>query len=147
MIKKGYKMNKRIQHLLLFEKLEIQTKLSKKEILKKIESFADPDYTDYYGSVSDDGFFIVEKNRKNFVGGHTQNSFAPIARAKIDEREGISSVSIVIRMNILVLILFAPIYFISLLLILPFPIMLIILYFAFVKPAKRLKETLENLLL
>ncbi len=50
-------------------------------------------------------------------------------------------------MNILVLILFAPIYFISLLLIGPFPIMLIILYFAFVKPAKRLKETLGNLLL
>ncbi len=140
-------MNKHIQHLLLFEKLEIQTKLSKKEILKKIESFADPDYTDYYGSVSDDGFFIAEKNRKHFVGGHAQNSFAPIARAKIDEREGISSVSVVIRMNILVLILFVPIYLISLLLIVPFPIMLVVLYFSFIKPAKRLKETLENLLL
>ena len=140
-------MNKHIQHLLLFEKIEIQTKLSKKEILEKIESFADPDYTDYYGSVADDGFFIAEKSRKTFAGGHTQNSFAPIARAKIDERDGITSVSVVLRMNLLVLILFAPIYFISLLLIVPFPIMLIILYFAFVKPAMRLKETLENLLL
>lgn len=140
-------MNKHIQRLLLFEKFEIKTKLSKKEILKKIESFAAPEYTDYYGSVSESGFFIAEKNRKHFAGGHTQNSFAPIARAKIDEKDGISSVSVVLRMNILVLILFVPIYLISLLLIVPFPIMLIVLYFAFIKPAKRLRETLEDLLL
>ena len=57
-------MNKHIQHLLLFEKIEIQTKLSKKKILEKIESFADPDYTDYYGSVADDGFFIAEKTER-----------------------------------------------------------------------------------
>ena len=57
-------MNKIVQHLFLFEKFEIQTKLSKKEILKKINSFADPEYTDYYGSVSENEFFIAEKNRK-----------------------------------------------------------------------------------
>ncbi len=140
-------MNKHIQRLFLFEKFEIQTKLSKQEILKRIKSFADPEYTDYYGSVSEDGFFVAEKNRKHFAGGHTQNSFAPVAKAKIEEKDGISTVSVVLRMNILVLILFAPIYFISLMLVLPFPIMLIAVYFAFVKPAKRLKEALENLLL
>lgn len=140
-------MNKHIQRLFLFEKFEIQTKLSKQEILKRIKSFADPEYTDYYGSVSEDGFFVAEKNRKHFAGGHTQNSFAPVAKAKIEEKDGISTVSVVLRMNILVLILFAPIYFISLMLVLPFPIMLIAVYFAFVKPAKRLKEVLENLLL
>lgn len=139
-------MNKHIQHLLLFEKIEIQTNLSKKEILKKVESFADPDYTEYYGSVSDNGFFIAEKNRKAFAGGHTLNCFAPIAWAKIDEQNGISSVSVVLRMHILVLLFFAPIYLISLLLIVPFPIILVILYFSFIKPAKRLKEALENLL-
>ena len=68
-------------------------------------------------------------------------------KAKIDEKDGYSSVSVVLRMNILVLILFAPIYLISLFLIVPFPVMLIILYFAYIKPAKRLKETLEDLLL
>ena len=140
-------MNKHIQRLFLFEKFEIQTRLSKQEILKKIKSFADPEYTDYYGVVSEDGFFIAEKSSKQFTGGHTQNSFAPIAQTKIDEKDGITSVSVVLRMNILVLALFAPIYFLSLLLIVPFPIMLIVLHFVFVNPAKRLKETLEDLLL
>ena len=140
-------MNKIIQHLLLFEKVEIQTKMSKKEILKKINSFADPQYTDYYGSVSENGFFIAEKNRKHFIVGHTQNSFAPVAKASIEEKDGFSSVSVVLRMNILVLILFAPIYFISLLLIVPFPIILVVLHFAFFKPSKRLREALEDILL
>ena len=139
-------MNKHIQRLLLFENFETQTKLSKQEILKRVKSFADAEYTDYCGSISEEGFFIAEKNRKTFAGGHTQNSFAPIAKAKINEKDGLCTVSIVLRMNILVLILFAPIYFISLLLIVPFPIILIVLHFAFVKPAKRLKESLENLL-
>lgn len=140
-------MNKIIQHLLLFEKFEIQTKLSKKEILKKINSFAQLEYTDYYGSVSENGFFLAEKNIKHFAGGHTKNSFAPIAKASIEEKDGCSTISGVLRMNILVLILFVPIYLVSLLFIVPFPIMLIILRVAFFRPVKRLKEELENLLL
>ena len=140
-------MKKIVQHLCLFEKFEIQTKLSRKEILKKIDSFADPEYTDYYGSVSENGFFIAEKNRKHFAFARTQNSFAPIAKATIEEKEGYSTISGVLRMNALALILFAPIYLISLLLIVPFPIMLIILRVAFFKPAKRLREALEDLLL
>ena len=140
-------MDKIIQHLFLFEKFEIQTKKSKKEIIKKISSLAYSEYTDYYGSVSENEFFIVEKSRKPFAGGHIQNSFAPIAKATIEEKDGCSTISGVLRMNILVLILFTPIYLVSLLLIVPFPIMLIILHFAFVKPAERLKEALENILL
>ena len=65
----------------------------------------------------------------------------------VEEKDGLSSVSVVLRMNILVLILFAPIYFISLLLIVPFPIMLVVLHFAFLKPSKRLKQVLEYILL
>lgn len=139
-------MHKFVQRLLLFEKCEIQTKLSKKEILQRIDSFADPRYTDYYGKVSDEGFYITEKNIKTFAGGHSQNSFAPVAKAKITEKEGIATVSMVIRMNLLVLILFAPIYVISLLTVVLFPFMLLLLYFFFVKPAKRLKTSIEDLL-
>lgn len=138
-------MNKFFQRLLLFEKFEVKTKLKKQEVLQKVSSFADPAYTDYYGMVSENGFFLAEKNVK-YSGGHTQNPFAPIARAKIDENEGITSVSVVLRMNILTLIVFVPIYLLSLLLIVTFPIMLLILHFTFVKPARKLKETLENLL-
>jgi len=140
-------MNKFLQRLFLFEKCDIKTKLSKKEILQKIDSFADPEYTNYYGSISEDEFFIAEKNIKHFNGGHSHNSFAPVAKAKITESDGMTTVSMVIRMNLLALILFAPIYLVSLLTVVLFPFMLILLRFAFVKPAKRLKEKFEDILM
>lgn len=140
-------MHKILQRLFLFEKCEIKTKLSKKETLKKIADFADPEYTDYYGGISEDGFFIAEKNKKSFAGGYSQNSFAPVAKAKISESNGMTTVSMVIRMNLLVFILFVPIYIISLLTVVLFPAMLILLHFTFIKPAKRLKENIENLLM
>ncbi len=136
-----------MQRLFLFEKFEIQTKLSKREIRKRIRSFADPEYTDYYGGVSEDGFLVAEKSRKHFAGGHTQNSFAPVAKAKIVESDGISTVSVILRMNLLVLFLFAPIYVASLITIVLFPFMLLWLRFAFVKPAERLKDRIEDLLM
>ena len=140
-------MNKFLQRLFLFEKYEIQTKLSKQQILNKIKSFADPEYTDYYGSISECGFFVGEKNRKYFPSGHSQNPFAPVAKAKIVEKDGITTVSMIIRMNLLVLILFVPIYVMSLLTIVLFPFVLLFLHFTFVKPAKRLKQEIENLLM
>ena len=140
-------MNKFFQRLFLFERCEFKTRLSKKEVLKKIASFADPEYTDYYGNVWDDGFFIAEKNRKTFVFGHSQNSFAPVAKAKITENGGVTTVSMVLRMNLLVLILFVPLYVISFLTVVLFPLLLILLRFAFIKPANRLKEAVEELLM
>ena len=139
-------MNKFFQRLFLFEKCGIKTKLSKQQILTRVTSFLDYEHTDYYGSVSEYGFFIGEKNRKRFIGGHTQNSFAPIAKAKIIEENGITSVSIVLRMHILVMILFAPIYVVSLLTIVMFPFVWLLLHFTFVKPTKKLKQQIENLL-
>ena len=50
-------------------------------------------------------------------------------------------------MNLLVLILFAPIYVVSLLTIVLFPFMLLLLHFAFTKPQKRLEQEIENLLI
>ncbi len=140
-------MNKHIQHLFLFDKFEIQTKLSKQVILKRVKSFADAECTDYYSGVSEDGFFVAEKYIKQFAGGHTQNSFVPIAKAKIVEKDGISTVSVVLRMHILVLILFVPIYVASFLTLVFFPFMLILLHFVFVKPAERLKNFIEDLLI
>ena len=139
-------MNKFFQRLFLFEKCGIKTKLSKQQILTRVTSFLDYEHTDYYGSVSECGFFIGEKNRKYFIGGHSQNSFAPIAKAKIIEENGITSVSMVLRMHILVMILFAPIYVVSLLTIVMFPLVWVLLHFAFVKPTKKLKQQIENLL-
>ena len=139
-------MNKFFQRLFLFEKCGIKTKLSKQQILTRVTSFLDYERTDYYGSVSEYGFFIGEKHRKNFIVGHTQNPFAPIAKAKIIEENGITSVSMVLRMHILAMILFAPIYVGSLLNIVMFPFVWVLLYFAFVRPTKKLKQQIENLL-
>ena len=139
-------MNKFLQHLLLHERFEIQTKLSKKEIIDRVSSFIDPKYTDYYGSVSDNEFLIAQKSRKQFAVGYTHNSFAPVAKARIEEKDGYCLISGIMRMNILVSVLFAPFYLISLLLVVPFPLMLFLLHFAFVKPAKRLKESIEALM-
>lgn len=140
-------MNKILQRLFLFERCEIKTRLSKKEILKKVDYFADPEYTDYYGSISEDGFVIAEKSRKHLTVGYSQNSFAPVAKAKITESDGMTTVSMVIRMNLLVLILFAPIYIIFLLTVVLCPFVFILLHFAFFKPAKRLKEKIEDILI
>ena len=140
------RMNKFFQKLFLFEKCEMKTKLSKQEILNRVTSFVDYEHTDYYGSVSECGFFIGERNRKHFTGGHTQTSFAPVAKAKIIEENGVTTVSMVLRMHLLVLILFIPIYIALSLTIVLFPFVWILLYFAFVKPAKKLKLSIENLL-
>ena len=139
-------MNKFFQRLFLFEKCEIQTKFSKQQVLNRVTSFINYEHMDYYGSVWEDGFFIGEKNRKHITGGHTQNSFAPVAKAKIIEENGVTTVSMVLRMHLLVLILFIPIYIALLLTIVLSPFVWILLYFAFVKPAKKLKLSIENLL-
>ena len=137
-------MHKFFQHLLLFEKFEIRSRQPKREILKRLRDLADPEYTDYYGSVDEDDFYIAEKNRKHFFGGHSQNSFAPVATGTVIEQDGEVVVRGTVRMNMLVLVLFAPVYFLSMLTIVFFPIMYLIMYFAFVKPAKRLIESLEH---
>ena len=139
-------MNKHLQHLLLFETCRFQTKLPGREIVKRIESFLDPFHTNYYGSTWEDGFYIAEKNRQTSMGVRTQNSFAPVVTGKITEQDGITTVSMVFRMNILAMILFIPFYVASLITVIMFPLMLLLLYFAFVKPVERLKDTISSLL-
>lgn len=140
-------MNKFIQRLLFLEKYQIQTKLSKQQILNRVKSFVDTEDTGYYGGVSENGFFVGEKFIKHSAFVRTQNSFAPIAKATIVENEGITTVSIVIRMHLIPLIVFIPMHIMFLLTIVLFPLELLILYFCFVKPAKRLKQEIENLLM
>ncbi len=53
----------------------------------------------------------------------------------------------VIRMNAIVSILFAPFYLAAMLSVVLFPFVLILLYFAFMKPAKELKEAIVSLLI
>lgn len=138
-------MNKHIQRLFLFEKYEIRTKIPKREILRKVRDFADSD-PDYYGSISENGFFIAEHYIRSIPGGRVHNSFAPIAKATVTEEDGTRIVSIVFRMHILVIILFAPFYFLSLLTLVTFPFMWLLMYIAFIRPVKRFKNHLTDLL-
>ena len=139
-------MNKHLMHLLLFDKLEIETKLSKAEILRKVKDFTDGS-SDYRGRICEDGFTVAERNIKTYSGIiHTQNSFAPVAQAKIIENNGICTVYATFRMNALVLPVFIPCYLLMLITFIFVPFMFILLHFAFFKPMKRLKEHLTEML-
>ena len=139
-------VKKFLKWLLLFEKFEIKTKLSKNQILKRIESFIDPKYNNCLGAVTDDGFYIFKKSIEYNGGGHTRNSFVPTVRASISETGEITTVSAVLRMNILVWLIVVPIYLFSLFCILPFPIAFTVIYFLYMKPAEDFKESLIGML-
>ncbi|MBQ3490370.1 MAG: hypothetical protein IJA86_07255, partial [Clostridia bacterium] len=96
----------------------------------------------YYGHISAQRFLIAEKPNKNLNFGSSHNSFAPVLSAKITEKDGISIVTGILRMNMLVMFLFIPIYLLSILTIITFPFMYLLMYFAFIRPANRLKEHL-----
>lgn len=146
-------MNKLFQRLFLFRKLEIKTKLSRVEVQNRIdsfcrkESFSDYEDADYYGSVWYDGFWIAEKSRKFNGAGYTQNSFAPVLKAKIEEDGEQTVISGTLRMNQVVLVMFVPVYLLLTITLILFPIIHIILHFAFFKRAKKLEEKIEMLLL
>ena len=134
------KLKEFFQIFLHFRKFEFQTALPKAEILRRVRDFSEPEYTGYYGGIRDDGFWIAEPCVKHSGFGFSRNSFAPVATAKISETDGISTVKGIVRMRLLVMLIFIPIY----LLFIPFTFLL--MYFTFVRPANKLKKELEVLL-
>ena len=139
-------MNKLLKWLFLFEKYEIHTKLSKQEILDRVKLFTDEKSHDYYGRILNEGFFIGEKPIKHHGFVRTRNSFAPVAKATITEDNGITTVSRVTRMHLLIWLIFIPIYLMFMLTVILFPFAFLLLYFAFIKPVKRLKLEIEAIL-
>lgn len=98
---------------------------------------------DYYGMIKDDGFFIGARNWKVYLGGSSQNSFAPVAVGKITTENGVTTLSVTIRMNIIIQVIFVPIHIMTLCTVLLIPFFWLLLYFAFVKPAKRLRDGIK----
>ena len=139
-------MRKALQHLLLFERFEIKTRMPKKDVLKNLYSLTDPYYTDYYGVISDDRFFIAEKDVKYEDGVSSKTSFPPVAKGIIYEKDGFTFLSGVLRMNVWTEIFIVPLYLLFSLMILPFPFLHWFFKRAFFKPARAMKETMENLL-
>ena len=139
-------MHKVLQRLFLFEKFEMKTKLSKEEACQKLKNFIADNKGKYYGHISEKRFFISRKSITYHRFGRSQNPFAPVWKGTIIEQDGMTIFFGVMRMNIIMLILFVPLYLVCLLFIIPFPIIHLIIHFLCFKPAKQLKEELEFIL-
>lgn len=140
------KPKKFFQIFLPFQKFEFQTALPKAEIVRRVRDFSDLEYTGYYGGIRDDGFWIADPCIKHSGFGSSRNSFAPVATAKISETDGISTVKVIVRMRLLVMLIAIPIYLISILTLVLFPFMFLLMYFAFMHPVNKLKKEVEVLL-
>lgn len=133
----------------MFHRFRLQTKLTREEILKRAERFVIENEEDYKGHNKKDGFTIVKRYYKSFIFGYCRNSFAPVAVAKIEEANGVTTVSCLLRMNIIIQILMVPIYLSMFFYVFMAPvslIFLVLLHCAFFHPAKRLKKALINIL-
>lgn len=167
-------MKKVLINLLPFEKYEIVTDLSKEKIFERISAESDSRNGEYIGLLRKDKFIFAEKTYKHSALGRSRNSFAPVAVARLGEKNGKTLVSVKVRMPLPTCILFFPMYvisvifflfgliwfvfdiiaaiggsgmtgdFLSLLVLLP-PEQLL-LFFAFKRPAKKLKALLETIL-
>lgn len=163
-----------LQRLFLFEKFKIKTTLTKEEIQSRVMAFVASESQTYRGKITKKGFRIIERRWKRSQysrHGYDWNGYVPIVKAKIKEKCGFSEISCVLRSrgsdgfltnpaylffmgvaifglvsffselasgNIALIFLFFP---------LPFFCSLILFHFFFFKPAKKLREHLENLLI
>jgi len=157
-------MNKILQKILLIEKTEIKTKLSKDRVNIVLEKEISKKYG-YRACFSENGFCVAEKTHKSLGFGGVHNSFAPVAVANFSEQDGMTVISVLIRMRLVVCLLWYLLYLFSALglivsliglatgqaaFAMGFVLFLFcygLPFFAFRRPAKRLKAFLENLLI
>ena len=92
-------MHRFLQKLLFIEKFEIKTKISKEraKTILKMEAAKTGDYRTYF---SENVFCVAEKTRKSLVFGSIHNSFAPVAVGKFSEQDGMTVISVLIRLTI-----------------------------------------------
>ena len=156
-----------------FEKFEFTTQMPKSEILKTVETIPDNINEDYIAKTYDDGFYVAEKAYKGGLLG-TRNSFVPVGKAKICEKDDTCTVSVSIRMHIYVRIfcciylLISSLFFLfgsigiissfitafsdgellktSVICLCFLPLFLLLENSAFRRPAKRMKELLTSCL-
>ena len=156
------------------DNLEITTKMSKYEILNTVESIPHSINEDYRVKTYDDGFSVAEKVYKGGLMG-TRNPFVPVGKAKIYEKDDLCVVSVSLRLLLYVQI-FCYIYsvlstFVFLIGVMGIvsscvsafndmdllkmsvaclcflPLYMLLVNFAFRRPAKRMKELLTSLLI
>lgn len=166
-------MKKLLWWLLPFEKYKIRTKSAKEAVLHQAVCVGDFGCGSYYSHALKNGFVIAEKTVKGFLIGRAQNSFAPVAHVKMREEDGVTVLSVLVRMRVFVCAIFLPLYLLFLMtfligitelivgvaggaanangladlpsLLLPWPVLQAVCYIAFKRPAKRMKELLYTL--
>lgn len=152
--------------------LEIHTSLSKERILQKLENAADAESARYFMCRLEDGFCFAQKARRSIGFGYVCNSFAPVSKGRIEEKDGRCTVSVRIRLSwptFVFSILFCSALAVAFLvgiigailsamngapaeagealaLLFPLPVFLTVQQIAFRRPAKRMRELFEDVL-
>ena len=159
-----------------FERYTLSSKLPKDKLLKEVKSEISFQREDILGEVFENFFYIgIRCYKLKF--GYAKNSFAPIADVKINEQENTTNLSVTIRMRLFACIVFYPLYFLSLICFIGaiialavflvgtiigvetiqidysaisfilFPVFQLVAYFAFKRPAKKLKHLIDSIAL
>lgn len=130
--------------------------MTSEQIANCIDNFLNANARDYKGGAYPDGFIIAEKYVK-YIGrvgvfslGRIKNSFAPLIKAKVISDGEKNLVTGTVRMSMLSQIVTSFIYWVSLITLvyspIPFLLMTLFLHFAYFKPLKKLKRSLEDIL-
>ncbi len=160
-----------LQRLFLFERFKIKTTLTKEEIQSRVMAFVTAESQTYRGKITRKGFRVAEREWRRTQNGWGRYQYGPVIKAKIKEKNGYSKISCFLRSRSSYDFLTNPAYLVFmgfaiwglvsffselasgkfalvfLFFTLPFFGSLILFHFDFFKPAKKLKEHLENLLI
>lgn len=160
--------------LLPFDFFNLDTSLAPAEILDRTYAIINGWHSSYYGNRTGNGFVLAQRVRRYFAGGRIHNSFAPVAYAKFKQAPGKTEISVKVMPYPFVCLILFPIYAMFLLAfllsvialiidlvtliaggsdfiglwegLLFFPILWVLLFFTFKRPAKKLKNLLKEAL-
>lgn len=145
-------------------------------INRSVKMLVDPGFGKYLGRASDDGFVVMDKTfrRSNGVVRYS-NAFAPVAKGRYNTDGEYTNVIVTVRMNLVAAVIFYSLYFLSMLgaliglymlifesratfqsldetstmlsCLALFPILFVTGHLAFTRPAKRLRDEIERIII
>ena len=134
-------MNKILRRLLLFDAFEIRAKLPSDTVRERMLAMGEAENSAYTVRAAARGFTVTEGGASADT---ARGAFSPIAHVCVSEADGVTTVSGITRMRLETLVPFAILYVCGLFSLILIPVMHILLHYAFFKPAKRLRKTLER---
>ena len=95
-------MNEFLSMLILCDSHEIESKLPKEKVLRRLKDVTDPKGNDYHGYVHGDSFLIQQKSNRLLAADTAMRRGVRIAASgKVTECDGITKISFVIRFDAL----------------------------------------------